>query len=252
MVLKGLMERGLSLGLSGVVNNQTKILNQRFLEAIAGIDNQSRLLNEKLLRIIEKQEQQLELQRSEIGLLHLLLTASSKADRLQVPPLADFLPDSGKSPFDAAVGRMPLLRAHKTYNTSHPKYDAALVRNFPGRILNADKPSSNVVYAKIKELALPGSTEVPDRTWNGVLARALEEARTVPHSEQVFERRDFIEKFLRGITEKYQAHYAAGSVNLDDALFLYWLVRHLNPRTRADRCVQRPVLGVHDSGAGQE
>ena len=53
----------------------------------------------------------------------------------------------------------------------------------------------------------------------------------MPHSDQVFERRDFIEKYLVEITKKYGAHYAAGWVNLDDALFLYWLVRKLNPKT---------------------
>ena len=53
----------------------------------------------------------------------------------------------------------------------------------------------------------------------------------MPHSDQVFERRGFIEKYLVEITKKYGAHYAAGWVNLDDALFLYWLVRKLNPKT---------------------
>jgi predicted O-methyltransferase YrrM len=47
----------------------------------------------------------------------------------------------------------------------------------------------------------------------------------------VFERRAYIENYLKEITEKYDAHYAAGWVNLDDALFLYWLVRKLNPKT---------------------
>jgi predicted O-methyltransferase YrrM len=126
---------------------------------------------------------------------------------------------------------LPLLIDKKTYNTSHPQYDATLVRNFPGRIFNADKRCDNRVYAKIKNLANADGIEIPNRAWNTVLAHALEEAKTVPHAEQVFERRDFIEQYMEEITRKYQAHYAAGWVNLDDALFLYWLVRELKPKT---------------------
>ena len=47
-----------------------------------------------------------------------------------------------------------------------------------------------------------------------ILKDALEEAKTVPHSDQVFERRAYIENYMKEITEKYDAHYAAGWVNL--------------------------------------
>ena len=36
---------------------------------------------------------------------------------------------------------------------------------------------------------------------------------------------------MSDIAAKYGAYYAAGWVNLDDALFLYWLVRQLKPKT---------------------
>ena len=127
------------------------------------------------------------------------------------------------------MASLPLMIDAKTYNTSHPDYDANLVRNFPGKIFNADKPCNNIVYASLKQLAK--GDEVPDNAWGPILKDALEEAKTVPHSDQVFERRDYIENYLMEITKKYDAHYAAGWVNLDDALFLYWLVRKLNPKT---------------------
>ena len=127
------------------------------------------------------------------------------------------------------MAALPLMIDAKTYDTSHPDYDARLVRNFPGKIFNADKPCDNIVYATLQRLAK--SDELADSVWNQILKDALEEAKTVPHSDQVFERRDFIEKYLVEITKKYGAHYAAGWVNLDDALFLYWLVRKLNPKT---------------------
>ena len=124
------------------------------------------------------------------------------------------------------VCRSCLMR--KTYNTSHPDYDATLVRNFPGKIFNADKPCNNAVFASLRPFAK--GDHVPDAAWDRILKEVLEEARTVPHSDQVFERRTYIERYLEAIREKYEAHYAAGWVNLDDALFLYWLVRKLNPK----------------------
>ena len=119
--------------------------------------------------------------------------------------------------------------ASKTYNTSHPNYDANLVRNLPGTIFNADKPCNNTVYAELRKLGQ--GDQVPSQAWDQVLKGALDEAKTVPHAGQVFERRQFIEQYMRDIAKKYRAHYAAGWVNLDDAVFLYWLVRRLKPKT---------------------
>ena len=131
--------------------------------------------------------------------------------------------------FDTALGRQPLMIDAKTYNTSHPDYNANLVRNFPGKIFNAEKRAATS--------SLPISSGSPRmtrfQTQHGGRSsiEALEEANTVPHSDQVFERRAYIENYIKELTEKYDAHYAPGWVNLDDALFLYWLVRKLNPKT---------------------
>jgi predicted O-methyltransferase YrrM len=219
------------------LSNQSRIINDKLEALIQGSDNQSQLLNNKfgatvaslnnqmqlLQTMIRRQDTQIELHKSEIAAIHAALTGEeSDSSTIQVPPNPEQLS------FEAAVARLPLMIDEKTYNTSHPDYDATLVRNFPGKIFNADKPCNNAVYTGLRSFAK--GDLVPDASWDRILKEALEEARTVPHSDQVFERRAYIERYLESIREKYEAHYAAGWVNLDDALFLYWLVRKLNPK----------------------
>jgi predicted O-methyltransferase YrrM len=124
---------------------------------------------------------------------------------------------------------IPLLRAERTYNTYHPDYDSSLVRNFPGRVYNRHSPCTNVSFHAITRLG--GGRNVPDRVWKPMLSAALAEASSVPHAHQVFERRSFVERYVSELANKYGSHYVPGWVNLDDALFLYWLVRQAKPRT---------------------
>lgn len=125
------------------------------------------------------------------------------------------------------------MLADKTYNTSHPEYDANLVRNYPGRIFNGEHPSKNVVYQALLPMITKNREilEVVDHSWQGILTQILDEVKTIPHSSQVFERKEYIEKYVADLSARYGAHYQAGWVNLEDALFLYWLVRHLKPKT---------------------
>jgi predicted O-methyltransferase YrrM len=219
------------------LSNQSRIINDKLEALIQGSDNQSQLLNNKfgaivaglnnqmqlLQTMIRRQDTQIELHKAEIAAIRAALTGEEgDSSTIQVPPNPEQLS------FEAAVARLPLMIDEKTYNTSHPDYDATLVRNFPGKIFNADKPCNNAVYAGLRPFAK--GDDVPDAAWDRTLKEALEEARTVPHSDQVFERRTYIERYLEAIRDKYEAHYAAGWVNLDDALFLYWLVRKLNPK----------------------
>lgn len=122
----------------------------------------------------------------------------------------------------------PLLRAPKTYNTFHPDYDATVVRNYPGLILNSDRTTSNSAFERIRKFA-QGET-VPDEVWDEILVETLEEAKTVSGAEELLERRDFVQRYVEELQSKYNARYEPGWVNLNDALFLYWLVRHQNPR----------------------
>jgi predicted O-methyltransferase YrrM len=224
------------------VDNQSQLLNGKLQELIEGMRNQSRLLNDKLTAITHRQDAMIELHKAEIATIRELLPLGSgrgtDLSTIQAPPVQDPVQDSPLQSqrqstenvsFDAAVASLPLMIDTKTYNTSHPDYDANLVRNYPGQIFNADKSSNNIVYANLKQLAKYDS--IADTTWRPILDKALEEAKTVPHSNQVFERRAYIENYIKEITEKYGAHYSPGWVNLDDALFLYWLVRKLKPKT---------------------
>jgi predicted O-methyltransferase YrrM len=215
------------------VSNQSRLLNEKLQALNDGVGNQSRLLNDKLMAVVHRQDVLIELQKAEIAALR-----SGSLSTIQVPPQVppaqnielEAEPKKAESiSFDDAMRRLPLMIDAKTYNTSHPDYDATLVRNFPGKIFNAGQSSNNVVYADLLKLAK--GNEVPDGAWDSILKEALAEARTVPHSDQVFERRAYIENYLKEITQRYDAHYAPGWVNLDDALFLYWLVRKLNPKT---------------------
>jgi predicted O-methyltransferase YrrM len=213
--------------------NQSRLLNDKLEELIEGTINQSRLLNDKLMATIQRQNAQIELQKAEIAAVRAILTGRDGGidlSTIQVPPVLDS-PIARRAPattLETALSRLPLMIDAKTYNTSHPDYESALVRNFPGKIFNANKSCYNAVYTTLRQLAQ--GDNVPDSVWGPILKDALEEAKTVPHADEVFERRAYIEKYLGEITKEYQAHYAAGWVNLDDALFLYWLVRRLNPK----------------------
>jgi predicted O-methyltransferase YrrM len=126
------------------------------------------------------------------------------------------------------IAQYPLMLDEKTFNTAHPDYDHKLVRNFPGTIFNHDQPCDNPAFAALARIAQ--GDQVPDESWHQLLDEALVEATSIPHSSQVFERRTFIERYVAEIGQIYRAHYVPGWVNLEDALFLYWLVRQAKPR----------------------
>jgi predicted O-methyltransferase YrrM len=195
-----------------------------------GIANQSDLFNRKLSQLIEVCTDIASLQQAQLDLLtQIMQAATGDPSHFQKPPAAAKRPGAAKGSFQAAMESMPLLIAEKTYNTSHPDYDATQARNFPGRIFNHRAACDNAVFWHIRALARDDT--MPDTAWEPILAQALAEAKTVPHAEQVFERKAFIERYLSDLGAKYGAHYVAGWVNLEDALFLYWIVRQLKPRT---------------------
>jgi predicted O-methyltransferase YrrM len=132
-----------------------------------------------------------------------------------------------------AISRFPLMIADKTYNTAHPEYDAHAVRNFPGVVLNGCQKNKNKVFQALSRMIVEneGVLNVEDDLWMPVLDALLEEAKSVPHADQVFERKVYIEKYISDLSARYHAHYFPGWVNLQDALFLYWLVRTLQPKT---------------------
>jgi predicted O-methyltransferase YrrM len=123
----------------------------------------------------------------------------------------------------------PLMRDERTYNSSHPDYYPALTRNYPGRIFNRGRPCANPAFAAISRMSR--LSWVPDDRWTDLLAAALEEASAVPGAEQVFERRRFVEDYVAQLHRTHGAVYQPGWVNLEDALFLYWLVRQARPKT---------------------
>jgi predicted O-methyltransferase YrrM len=157
------------------------------------------------------------------------LAPGHTATAFQRPPAAMLADQQAPASFRDAMQRLPLLIDEQTYNASHPDYDATKVRNYPGRIFNGGYPSDNLVYGELLKMSQGGA--VRDESWTPVLEDVLAEVKTIPQAAQVFERRVFIEKHLRELDGLYRAHYQPGWVNLEDALFLYWLVRRLKPET---------------------
>jgi len=197
-------------------------------------ENQNNKLNEvvsALHFIAQQQQEQMRLTRDMINAISSTPAAAPSAHtEFQGPPSAA-APQStaAAGSFQAAMERIPLLIDEKTYNTSHPEYNANDVRNWPGKILGYDRPCKNQLYKEI--VALAEGDEVKDSKWNTILDEMLAEAKTVPGSEQVFERKAYIENYMREMSARYQAHYVAGWVNIEDALFLYWMVRKFKPKT---------------------
>jgi len=193
------------------VKNQSDLQNRRFNAVISGISNQSDLINRKLGQIAHPSA----------GGASVCGAPESGAQ----PVRENSLPAT----FREAMERIPLMLDERTYNTSHPDYDANLVRNFSGRILGRDRRCDNPAFTAL--CALGQGDNVPDTIWDHVLAETLIEASAVPGAAQVFERRAYIERYMAEISRAHRAHYVPGWVNLDDALFLYWLIRLIKPRT---------------------
>jgi predicted O-methyltransferase YrrM len=202
------------------IANQTDLLNRKFEEVVVGIKHQSDLLNRKLDRLIEVVSGRPE--RSDGA-------SAGAPDALPAPPASAASRSGESETLRQAMERIPLLLADRTYNTSHPEYDARTVRNFPGKILNLDRNCDNPAFRALLRLAK--GQKVDDPAWGPVLAAAREEVRSVPHAQETFERQRAVEQYMRELGAKYRAHYVPGWVNLDDALFLYWLVRQARPRT---------------------
>ena len=175
------------------VNNQSELLNSKLEALIVGMNNQSHLLNRKFEAVVEGVSIQSNLLKQN---LEAIIAARDNqlgaAQRPDVPPPPrvsapnpDALPARGSvkaSAVDAFAGS--LMIAEKTYNTAHAGYDANIVRNFPGKILNSQKSSSNAVYADLKKLATEDKVE--DLAWAPVLQNVLAEAKEIPHAELSF------------------------------------------------------------------
>jgi predicted O-methyltransferase YrrM len=201
--------------------NESRILNEKSKAIIEGINNQTRILGAKLDAVVA-QSRQLNVKLD--ALIAALNVRSPRSPADTTTALAAGITNI----VDAALPSGALI-ADNTYDTSHPDYDVAVVRNFPGKILNRELRCTNAVYAEITKLA--DGDVMTDKAWAPVLQNALAEAKTVPHADLVLQRRETLEQYFAELARRYNAHYMAGSVNFDDALFLYWLVRKLNPKT---------------------
>lgn len=201
------------------INNQTDLINQKMKGIHEGINNQSALINRKMNELIEQMNRLVTII-SVTPLAPSIQGAYNVNDGHQAPPRANF---------EDIMKRHPLMFARKTYNTNHPDYNPEEARNFPGKIFNMDKDAGNPVYAELKKLIQ--DNEIAESQWGAILRETLEEARSVPHAEQIFERKAYVERYIDELQTKFGGCYQPGWVNLEDALFLYWIVRKLKPKT---------------------
>jgi predicted O-methyltransferase YrrM len=210
--------------------NQSDLLNRKFNEVIGGLNNQSDLLNCKLDQVIAGLDNQSDLFNRQ---LDRLIEGIAADNRARSHSLADAPTPSSEAvsapPLNETIQQSPLLIAERTYNTAHPDYDARLVRNYPGCVLNHTRSSENAAFLALSRFA-EGDC-VPEQAWDAILSEAFVEAASVPYAAQVFARRSYVERYLSELDRRHCAHYVPGWVNLEDALFLYWLVRRLKPRT---------------------
>lgn len=137
--------------------------------------------------------------------------------------------------FQLLSAELEKLVGERTFEIFH-RDQHRLLRAALGRLLNREKPSSNPAFLELVDQA--GGGEIRDRWWNEVLANTLVEAASVPGAGQVFERQAYLEKYLAELARRHRARYGVGSLEQDDALFLYWLVR----RTKPQRIVQCGAL----------
>jgi predicted O-methyltransferase YrrM len=233
------------------ISNQSALLNSRLSEIVAGIDNEQRIINDKLNELINhfdaRQEEskryleiiieallgiQKSLTENESARLHRQQFLEEKFDKLARVLVSVFERPATTVPAMSsakpALNAVPLLRAPKTYNTEHPDYDPALVRNYPGRLLNGDKPKANPALRAVRQLLQ--MSEENERAWPEQLEMAHAELNGIPGADALFRRQTRAKRFFLEINERHEAHYQPGWMNLDDGLFLYRLIRRARPR----------------------
>src|SRR5260370_6720837 len=162
--------------------NQTDLLNRKFEEVVAGLDNQSDLLNRKFNEVIVGLNNQLALLNRRLNRAVEGVAVGGETGKDGGGRVPDTPPSPrGKAPeatLRQAMQQIPLLLAERTYNSSHPDYDARVVRNFPGHIFNWDRPCKNTAFHALCDAAQ--GEEVAARVWDAVLAAPIVETQTCP------------------------------------------------------------------------
>jgi predicted O-methyltransferase YrrM len=212
--------------------NQSALLNDKLGEIIGELRNEQRIINDKLNEVI-RDNQNFAATRNSIDnrlsaisdiveIIPLLLRSRSRTNEAKFNELIA----AGREGIPRAL---PLLRESKTDNTDHSDYAPQLVRNFPDTLLNGNKPSANPALRAVRTIMQ--ANEVDERAWTEQLQLALAEVKEVPGADQLFKRKATAERFFQEAGSRDRAHYNPDWGNLNDGLFIYWLVRRLRPVT---------------------
>jgi hypothetical protein len=212
--------------------NQSALLNDKLGEIIGELRNEQRIINDKLNEVI-KDNQNFAATRNSID-----NRLSAISDIVEIIPLLlQSRQRTNEAKFNelTAAGRegirraLPLLHESKPDNIDHPDHAPQLVRNFPDTLLNGNKPSANPALRAVR--AIIQANEVDERAWTEQLQLALAEVKEVPGADQLFKRKETADRFFQEASSRNRAHYKPDWGNLNDGLFIYWLVRRLRPLT---------------------
>jgi predicted O-methyltransferase YrrM len=138
------------------------------------------------------------------------------------------------------AGEEKLITDHKTFNPSHPRYDARHAKNFPGTlysVLNAtvltEQSRLNPFFQKIYfEKMLSLASDRPQRYdfLRDHINAAKAELQEEPYYKNFLSKMAQLDAFVDILNKKGPGKFNHGGVSLDDGAFLYWLVRTARPK----------------------
>ena len=145
--------------------------------------------------------------------------------------------------------------ASKTYNPNHSDYDANLVKNYPGCFNDVVTPTErtessrrNKAFRSLldkKLLALCG----PNPNDYDFLARhtasTYQELVDDEGYRNLLERNTKLDEFISYLNAAFPGQYYPGNVSLEDAMFLYYIVRLLQPKTIVQTGVSNGFSTAH-------
>ena len=145
--------------------------------------------------------------------------------------------------------------ASKTFNPSHPDYDAHLVKNYPGcfndvvtpteRTENSRRNKALRSFLDKKLLGLCGPNPTDYDFLASHTANTYQELVDDEDYRNLVERNTELDEFVSHLNTAFPGQYFPGNVSLEDAMFLYYIVRLLQPKTIVQTGVSNGFSTAH-------
>lgn len=150
---------------------------------------------------------------------------------------------------DPNVG--PYMLDAKTFNPSHPAYDSTKAKNFPGRFYNVARNTERTASSRSnptfrymldqKLLAMVGSDPQAFDFLRPQIDAAIQELEGDPDYANFQQKMAELDAFMTRMNRDYPGTYFPGSVTIEDARFLYYLVRLVKPKAMIQTGVSNGV-----------